>query len=320
MKPKIQIEQLNEKHIPAAVDLIISCYIEEQAALPFLPNAKEFIYPLQKLIRDLFDSRSGVAAICDGELIGFLSGFQVSELFGKCKGIYSPLYGHGAKKEYRKLVYQELYKHAAEIWLKNDYMTHSLTFFAHDRETIDTWFWLGFGLRCIDSIRKVEPIVLSSPHITIKKVSLSEVPVLADIHRQHHMYYKDSPLFMPRKDEDPIQDLTQWLSKDNHHLWAAFQEDKPMGYMKIQPSGESFISEHQAVMNITGAYVMESERKAGIGAMILGEIQAWLMKNGYPLCGVDFESFNTTGSRFWNKYFTPYTYGMVRRIDERIER
>lgn len=71
-------------------------------------------------------------------------------------------------------------------------------------------------------------------------------------------------------------------------------------------------------MNITGAYVLESERKKGIGTMLLGAIQEWLLQNGYTLCGVDFESINITGSRFWNKHFVPYAYSMVRRIDERI--
>lgn len=88
--------------------------------------------------------------------------------------------------------------------------------------------------------------------------------------------------------------------------------------MKIQPDAETFVSKHRDVMNITGAYVLESERKMGIGTMLLGAIQEWFLQNGYTLCGVDFESINITGSRFWNRYFVPYAYSMVRRIDERI--
>lgn len=37
---------------------------------------------------------------------------------------------------------------------------------------------------------------------------------------------------------------------------------------------------------------------------------------GYLLLGVDCESFNPTARGFWLKYFTPYTYGLVRRIDD----
>jgi hypothetical protein len=36
------------------------------------------------------------------------------------------------------------------------------------------------------------------------------------------------------------------------------------------------------------------------------------------MCGVDFESFNLSGNAFWNRYFSPYTYSLARRIDENI--
>lgn len=319
MKLEIQLDQLNEKYVNAAADLVMSAYIEEKTAIPFLPYEEEQLYFLRKLIKNLFNNGTGIVAVRSEELIGFIAGFEVEELFGKYKGIYSPLYGHGGKKEYRSILYQELYMHVAEKWVKNACFTHALTFFAHDTETIDLWFWQGFGLRCVDSICESKKIPENNPsNIIIKKANELDIPALANIHRQHNMYYRNSPIFMPRINEDPVQDLTDWLKKVNHHLWAAYQDEKPLGYMRIQPNAETFVSEHKDIMNVTGAYVMESERKAGIGTMLLGAIQEWLLKNGYTLCGVDFESINITGSRFWNKHFIPYTYSMVRRIDERI--
>ncbi|AKB51662.1 hypothetical protein MSBRW_2409 [Methanosarcina barkeri str. Wiesmoor] len=319
MKLEIQLDQLNEKYVNAAADLVMSAYIEEKTAIPFLPYEEEQLYFLRKLIKNLFNNGTGIVAVRSEELIGFIAGFEVEELFGKYKGIYSPLYGHGGKKEYRGILYQELYMHVAEKWVKNACFTHALTFFAHDTETIDLWFWQGFGLRCVDSICESKKIPGNNPsNIIIKKANELDIPALANIHRQHNMYYRNSPIFMPRINEDPVQDLTDWLKKVNHHLWAAYQDEKPLGYMRIQPNAETFVSEHKDIMNITGAYVMESERKAGIGTMLLGAIQEWLLKNGYTLCGVDFESINITGSRFWNKHFIPYTYSVVRRIDERI--
>ena len=319
MKPEIQFDQLNEKYVNAAADLVMSAYMEEKIEIPFLPYEKKHLYFLRKLIKNLFDNGTGIAAVRDEELIGFIAGFEVKELFGKCKGIYSPLYGHGGKKEYRSVLYQELYTRAAEIWVRSACFTHALTFFAHDKESIDLWFKQGFGLRCVDSISESKRIPANnSSDIIIRKVDVVDIPTLANIHRQHNMYYENSPVFMPRRNEDPVQDLTDWLKKDNHHLWAAYQDGKPLGYMRIQPEAETFVSEHRDVMNITGAYVLESKRKAGTGTMLLGAVQEWLLQNGYTLCGVDFESINITGSKFWNKHFVPYAYSMVRRIDERI--
>lgn len=318
MKQSIKYEPTNEGHIKAAVELVLSAYQEERMAVPFLPDEQDFVCKIQSLIANLFIKGNGIAAICNNELIGFLAGFEREELWGKCKGIYSPLYGHGAMKENRRSIYQGIYQQAAEQWVKNSYTTHAITFFAHDQATIETWFWLGFGNRCVDAIRQVSPLNFSHPSIRIEKADVSHVPALAEIERVFHLYFRSSPMFMPRVEEDPIQALTEWLIQHNHHLWVAYRDGKPVGHMSIQPDAETFVSEHETVMNITGAYVVDEERHSGVGGLLLGAIQHWLSQNGYPLCGVDFESFNTAGSKFWNKYFTPYTYSLVRRIDERI--
>lgn len=314
----IQYESVNEKHVNAAADIVMSAYKEERIAVPFLPEEQDYLNIFKRFIGTLFNRGTGIAAVFNGELIGFLAGFEIPEFFGQCKGVYSPLYGHGGVKKYRHRLYQELYKRAADLWVKKACMTHAVTMFAHDQASIDTWFWQGFGLRCVDAIREVKLIDVNNSSIFIKKADKNDISTLADIHRQHNQYYRESPVFMPREEEDPIQDLTAWLEQENHHLWIAFHGRTPLGYMRIEPSAETFVSEHQNVMNITGAYTVNTERKSGIGTMLLGTVQQWLLQNGYPLCGVDFESINTTGSNFWTKYFTPYTYSVVRRIDERI--
>ena len=237
---------------------------------------------------------------------------------GNCKGVYSPLYGHGAIKEHRSKLYKELYKRLADLWVKKHITSHALTFFANDKETIDTWFWLGFGNRCVDSIRQATSLDAVKSDIIIKKIGLENLSDLADVESKLHMYFRNSPMFMPREEEDPIYHLTQWLKEDNRHMWAAYREGKAVGLMRIQTVGETFVTEHTDVMNITGAYVLDSERNSGVATLLLDAIQNWQVDNGYPLCGVDFESFNIDGSGYWNRYFIPYTYSLARRIDERI--
>jgi len=248
----------------------------------------------------------------------FLAGYDIEELWGKCKGIYCPLYGHGAIKRNRRKIYQYLYKKAAEIWVEKGITNHSITLYAQDKEILDTWFWMGFGIRCVDAIREVNQINKEKSEINIKKAKLSDVSSLADIDAKHNSYYKESPIFMPVQEEDPISHLTEWLGKENHHMWVAYDNKKVIGYMRIEENGERLFTEHQDIMNITGAYVEETYRGKSIGTYLLDSIQKWLIENEYKLCGVDFESINITGSEFWNKYFTPYTYSLARRIDERI--
>lgn len=42
------------------------------------------------------------------------------------------------------------------------------------------------------------------------------------------------------------------------------------------------------------------------------------IKEGKSYMGVDYETINPTALRFWTKYFAPYTYSFIRRMDERI--
>lgn len=204
------------------------------------------------------------------------------------------------------------------MWVKEGYTQHAITLYAQDKETIDTWFWLGFGLRCIDAIREVAAINIDKSSIHIKKVGEDDISLLADLQNKLHNYFRSSPTFMTSQEEDPIKYLKEWISKDNHHIWMACSDEKPIGFMKIEASGERFITEHLDVMNITGAYVDENARELNVGTALLGVIQEWLLEYNYKVCGVDYESINTTGSNFWNKYFTPYNYSVVRRIDERV--
>jgi GNAT superfamily N-acetyltransferase len=318
----MNIEPLHGRHVEQAVRLVLRAYDEERAVVSCLPPVDER-GDLFRRLYDCADNGLGVAAYDGGELVGFLAGMPVDTFFGTCSGVYVPLYAHGTIRGNRRGTYQLLYEVAAEHWTKQGLLQHAITVFPHTDETVETWFWLGFGLRCVDAIRVAEPLpVASRARYKIKKVeTLDEARALAAIDAEHTLYYRRSPMFMPRAARSMSQaadDLCARVSREHSHIWAAYVGSDPVGIMYVEPTGESFVSEHPSVMNITTAYVVPVARTTGVGTHLLHEVQTWMRTHGYALCGVDFESFNRYGSRFWNRYFTPYTYSLVRRIDERI--
>lgn len=322
MSNRYQYEQVNHKYTADAVSLVMGAYKEERDALPILPKEEELIEEVQRSIERLFSLGVGMMALSKSKLVGFLVGAPRENLFGEAMGVYTPLYGHGTINEDRSFIYQELYRETAREWVHREYLTHCLTLWGHDEMSVSTWFWLGFGLRCVDAICSIEKMeIQKSPfHCEVKKIHAHSISSLTKIHQLHHHYFNLSPLFMYMKEEDPFLDLKQWIQEENHHLFAAFEEGEPVGYIRLQPNAENFISDHPSIMNITGAYVMEDRRRNGIGQVLLRAVKEFLIKEGYPLCGVDYESFNIAGSSFWRKRFTPYTLSLQRRIDERILR
>ncbi len=315
----MEIIPFEKQHVPAAGELVWQAYQNERASVPCLPAGGD-LDAYAGMVAGLAGNGLGVAALQGGEFIGFLTGMAVGELFGSSRGIYIPLYAHGAKGADRGHLYQRLYAAASDIWVKKGHLSHVITMHAHDKEALEAWFWQDFGLRCVDSVRPLTDVLLPerATGYDIRRVAPADATVMLELHREHWRYYRGAPMFMHVHEDCSLSGLTDWLKEKDHHLWAAFEKDGPVAYMQLRHGGETFASDDKKSMNICGAYVRSGQRKAGYGTAILQTIVRWLRENGYERLGVDFESFNIEGSRFWQKHFTPFTYSLTRRIDERI--
>lgn len=300
-----------------AVSLLEVAYINERHSVPALPECGPAL-ALHELTDALLRGGRGVMAVENGRLAGYLGAWPVDSLFGPVGGSYSPLCGHGVNGHQGPAFYWELYRRAAREWVADRRFSHAVTLFAHDTASIEQWFRLGFGMRCVDGIRPTALVQQRPVGAEIRKVSDDLIDDLSALHRRNNVYFRESPLFMPTADEEPLAELASWLREPNHHEWVALKAGRPVALMRLRPAGESFVSHHLTVMNVCGAFVEESERGSGLGLALLNAVQSWMLENKYPLCGVDYEYFNPLGTAFWSKYFVPYTYSLARRIDERI--
>lgn len=312
-----------EKLIPAFVDEIVKLaddnYREEVKVfhdIPYMDNTAEKIYDS---LFYLADNGLGVAAFERGDLVGYISGYPVDKMFGNVKGIFSPIHGHGAVKENRKNIYRYLYERAAETWVSRDIFNHAIALYAHDSEAVDTFFWNGFGLRCIDASRKAEPIEIKSSKYEIRRIFPKDARLIYLLELSLIKHLNSSPVFMPVHIETSIEGLEEWLSEENNYIWAAFDGEKVVAYLKLTEEGENFITSSPEMMNICGAYAIPEVRGTGVSAELLSYVMDFIVNKGISYCGVDFESINPAASGFWTKHFNPYTFSVVRRIDERIK-
>lgn len=121
---------------------------------------------------------------------------------------------------------------------------------------------------------------------------------------------------MPRV-PDNLNDFLDDITEDVR-MFTAQKDDKIVAFIKVQSEGETFISESNKMMNITGAYILSEYRGNGIFSDLLYYVADRIKKDGYDYLGTDYESINPTANSFWKKHFTEYTYSLTRRIDERI--
>ena len=312
------IEKMGKQHIEDAAKIIEQNYRQEFRAVPSLPN-REFYDYFYSSINCMTDSHYGVAAIQDRKLAGFLSGVPINAYKGLNRGVLCDIYAHGATGD-KKDVYQRLYEHISEIWVRNGCLTHAISIFAHEKETVDTWFHLGFGNRYVDAMRPLTDITgIKDNHYQIRIAAEDDAERLLAIEREDRQYFSHAPLFMPVFDTLTIDDVREGLTSKDQFTWIAFDNERPVARMKIRKGGEyPFIAEEEGTINVRGAYALPEVRGTGVAVNLLSEIVQWAKAKGYERLGVDYESFNRLGSRFWERHFTPFAYCMFRKIDERI--
>jgi GNAT superfamily N-acetyltransferase len=212
-----------------------------------------------------------------------------------------------------------LYQTAAEKWVKQGILSHAIALYAHNNEAVDSFYWNGFGLRTIDAIRVVEPIVCSEfPLATFYELPINEIAYIVSLKNDLIEHLCNTPMFMPLYFKTDVLKVTEENERRKSRYFVAKVEDEVVAFIEIMSSGENFACEAADMTNICGAYMFPQYRKTGIFTKLLAFLMDTLAAEGYNRCGVDFESFNPTASGFWLKHFSAYTYGVVRRIDERI--
>jgi GNAT superfamily N-acetyltransferase len=313
-------ETLNHNHIESLAGLALAEYFEEREAVPILPGG-DYFELFCKMISGMVDHGLGVTVIDDGNVAGFLTCHEPrNNHFGTILGTFSPIYAHGAAKSDRKRIYSLLYQNAAAKWVKAGILSQAIALYAHDFEAISSFFWNGFGLRCVDAIRAVEPIGCDEfADYSFGEFPVNEVEPLVPLKNRLIEHLRSSPMFIPLLPDMDVYKVREENARRCSRYFVAKDGERLVAFIEVMESGENFACADPQMINICGAYMLPEYRGSGIFTKLLAYLTDRIKNEGYIRCGVDFESFNPTAGGFWLKYFTAYTYSVVRRIDERID-
>lgn len=315
----MHFETFGNQHIEEATELVMKNTRAEIDMVPSLPD-KDYTQKICSLLTKFAGHSMGVAGIDDGKLVSFMTGHApIDELFGKDKGIYIPLHAHGAVRHHQEKLYSLMYQEASRRWAKEGLTSHSITIFAHNKELLDWFSWNGFGYRCVDSVSGIKEVGTRdiegcSFRLGTEADYVLIYPLYVDLCK--HLY--DAPTFLVGHADISYENFLAEMTAKNGTILLAEKDDQVVGYMEYCDHGENFMTSDPRMANICGAYLKPAYRGSGIFTALLATLYDHLREKGYNRCGVDFESFNPTARGFWNKYFTPYTISVTRRVDERI--
>lgn len=309
----LEIEPFRPVFYEQAESLARLNYEEERTRLHTLPEIGNF--PSLERIAGV---SPGFAAVENGNLVGFICGIEPGGVHsGQGRRIFVPIHAHGAVKENRNRIYSRLYEAAAKAWVDRGIISHAIALYAHDPGTVETFFWNGFGLRCIDALCQVEPPEGSNlPDGDYFELPCEELVTILPLKNELSSHLNQSPMFLPFSHYTE-SDLTAIQKRRDSRFFCVRINHTIAGYIEITSTGENFITRHEGMANICGAYLSKEYRGSGIFTGLLGFLLRELRSEGYNLLGVDFESFNPTARGFWLKQFTPYTFSVMRWIERR---
>lgn len=210
-----------------------------------------------------------------------------------------------------------LFEAVAKEMVKDEVFSIAMSRYANNEEVNKSLCLNSFGIRCSDAILSLQDYTFDdrNPEIVIEELKGAEKLKIKELYEKLKKHLVQSPCFFPTP-----QDQTQrWFENNNIRILAARQGNKIAGYMAIDDEAETFLTERKDMSNICGAYVTEEYRSQGVAKQLLDAVVEICIREGRSYLGVDYETVNPTALHFWTKYFVPYTYSFIRRIDERIE-
>ncbi|MDL2233779.1 GNAT family N-acetyltransferase [Ruminococcaceae bacterium OttesenSCG-928-L11] len=309
----MQIVDFTPTHCEAAIRLNREAYRAEQAHCPDLPNAGQW-----PELTSLAQNGLGVAAVENGRLLGYLCAegpFGNAFRSTQTVGVFSPLHAHSTIPENREKLYGRLYQAAGEKWARAGAHSHGISLYAHDEAANALFYRYGFGIRCVDAVKRLE----AAPIPDSDGYTMEELPSSAFLQAHPLMLALDvhmaaSPTFILRRSETEAEFL-QNAAADSARFFVARQQGQVIAMLKTSAEGETFLRELPGYTHITGAYTLPEYRGKGVAEALLRYLCATLYAEGYRLLGVDCESINPAAYGFWQKHFDIYTHGIVRRID-----
>ncbi|WP_167957511.1 GNAT family N-acetyltransferase [Anaerosporobacter faecicola] len=311
----MKIISFTKQYVEEAASLALRNYMEEQKvtqALPCMESVPDLSY--------FTENGLGVVALEQNKVVGFLGCYNPwEEAFDSlATGTYSPIHAHGAVKENRIRIYQQMYQEAADLWVRNKITYHAIGLYAHDQQATEAFYTYGFGLRCVDAIRKMEwSEDFKEDSIQFEELAAEKREQANPLRKLLSEHMGESPCFMYSSEEEIQQSLLH-IEQEKERIFVAKEGEKIVAFLKIADEGENFVTNHKQMKNICGAFCLEAYRGRKIYQRLIGYVISKLRAEGNQYLGVDYESFNPTANRFWPKCFTPYTNSLVRRIDEGV--
>jgi len=310
-----EVVELGENHLEDAAALVRGHYEAFREQLPLLPSRYAEPGSFLPLLHSMRGAGPGVAAIHDGHLVGFLSGWLLPSFRGR-PAAFSPEWAHAARGDHRRRIDEAMYTRLARTWVERGYRTHLVSTLADGDAGRDVWHWLGFGMIAVDAVRSLEPIQGPVGAVSIRRAGSADIEEAVALSAALQRHMAAAPIFLGHTPPGDREHFQEWVANPANALWLAYEGTQAVAFLQQGPANEDActILCDEATSSIFQAFTQEGMRGRGISSALVNRALEWARGAGYERCAVDFEPMNPWATRFWLRYFQPVCYTMVRHI------
>jgi GNAT superfamily N-acetyltransferase len=308
---------LGEEHLEDAAALASSRYKGFRDQVPPLPPRYAEVSTLLPLLHNIVGAGPEVAAMRQGRLVGFLTGWLIPSFRGS-RAAFSPEWANAADMENKRRIYEEMYTHLSASWAEDGYLTHLIGTLANDCDGMDVWHWLGFGMVAADAVRTLQPTQGPAGDVNIRRGGRGDIEGAMALSEALQRHMASAPTFLVHTEQRDRHYYEEGLADPANALWLAYDGTEAVAFMKQGPANMdacTFIRDEKTT-SIVGAFTKESMRGRGIASALLNRALEWARGAGYERCAVDFEPMNPLATRFWLRHFQPVYYTLVRHVDK----
>jgi GNAT superfamily N-acetyltransferase len=311
---------LAEEHLDGAATLLAARHAAGRRVEPALdPRYEEPAAARQEIVSLLRrDGASGVAAVRDGEVLGYVLGVPLEETWGP--NVWVEPAGHAVAAP--ELV-RDLYAAAAARWVEEGRTSHYAVVPATDPALVDAWFRLGFGHQHVHAIREPLETPPTAPEgIVLRRARREDIDALvrAELSLGEHQLL--SPVFSGARLSTVEETRAEWDEDFDDAKYTTFVAERD-GTVLGSAIGCAIelSSMHRSLALPVGAgflgfaAVLPEHRGLGAGRLLGEAVLSWAGEAGYPAVATDWRMTNLLSSRTWPRLgFRPTFYRLFRAI------
>jgi GNAT superfamily N-acetyltransferase len=325
---RLAIVPFDATMIPAAAAVLAARHRAHRELLPLLPArfADEAAARAAVEATWVEPHASGVAAMADGRLVGYLIGaWRVDEIRGRTAWV--GMAGHALAADADTEISRDLYAALAPVWIEVGCFAHHILAPAADRAFLEPWYALGFGQEQAHAIRLITAADADTPtggDVTVRRAGPDDLDAVLDVADIVGHHQARAPVFaaFPPETTDHWRDAwANILADATTILLMAIRGGRIAGFTACSPAheGATDLLIPERCLELRLAAVRAEERGAGIGRLLATHTFAAAYDTGYRVCVADWRVPNLEASRLWpRRGFQPAFYRLARRIDERI--